>query len=545
MQTTATSRQPSSIKGFDPITISSLVFIALIALAIRLLPALSAQAPLNDGGLFYSMIRDLQHNGYRLPLFTSYNNAGIPFAYPPLGFYLTGFITGLSHAHLLDVARLLPSIISGLTIPVFFLLAKEVLISNSQAMLATLIFALTPRAFDWIIMGGGVTRSWGLLFALLAILFLYKLFTSHSPRYIFPAILFGGLVMVTHPEACLHTAVTALVIWLFKDRSKRGILYTLAVAVGVLLISAPWWGDVLIHHGSDPFIAALTSAGQDNVNPLVGLFVLFGFLFTDEPYMTLIACLGLLGLFALLARKRYFLPVWFLALHTVDPRSSPLYMMIPLAMFAGYGLDQLILPGLRKLNREEIHNDVVSPPEAAHWSEQILSSRINKIFVAFLFGYSVMSAFAVPMNVINHSTLKANDLNAMDWVEQNTPTDSRFLILTLENPLRDPTSEWFPALSDRTSLATVFGYEWVRDGRFGERLKRYKDLQGCAYEDAHCLENWGDENNLSYDYVYIRRPQQNGAEAQLPLIDFLQATPSYHLIYNSDQVYIFQYSSTN
>ncbi len=71
---------------------------------------------------------------------------------------------------LLDVFRFLPLIVSTLTIPVVYLVARELLPSRFQALLATWAFALLPRAFDWSIAGGGVTRSLGMLLAVLAIL---------------------------------------------------------------------------------------------------------------------------------------------------------------------------------------------------------------------------------------------------------------------------------------------------------------------------------------------------------------------------------------
>lgn len=61
-----------------------------LGLILRLLPALSADFPLNDGGLFYLMTRELQGAHYALPVYTSYNSAQIPFAYPPLAFYIAG-----------------------------------------------------------------------------------------------------------------------------------------------------------------------------------------------------------------------------------------------------------------------------------------------------------------------------------------------------------------------------------------------------------------------------------------------------------------------
>jgi len=46
----------------------------------RIMPAWMVGFPINDGGMFYSMILDLQANHYVAPLFTTYNHTSIPYA---------------------------------------------------------------------------------------------------------------------------------------------------------------------------------------------------------------------------------------------------------------------------------------------------------------------------------------------------------------------------------------------------------------------------------------------------------------------------------
>src|SRR5690349_21748697 len=108
-----------------------LSFITLIGLFIRLSPALSTSFPLNDGGLFYKMMLDLQENHFVLPLYTSYNNAQLPFAYPPLAFYIYAVLSSLMHVPVIKLMQFAPAIISALTIPAFFLFAREVLKEKS------------------------------------------------------------------------------------------------------------------------------------------------------------------------------------------------------------------------------------------------------------------------------------------------------------------------------------------------------------------------------------------------------------------------------
>ncbi|HUM27554.1 MAG TPA: hypothetical protein PKN81_15060, partial [Anaerolineales bacterium] len=126
-----------------------LLLAVVFGLAVRLYPILKTDFPLVDGGMFYTMVNDLRAEGFSLPLVTSYNQADIPFAYPPLGFYLAGLINLLTGISVLNILRWLPFLISMLNIPLFYFMAERLIESKPKAALAALIFALTPSAYWW------------------------------------------------------------------------------------------------------------------------------------------------------------------------------------------------------------------------------------------------------------------------------------------------------------------------------------------------------------------------------------------------------------
>src|SRR3712207_5928309 len=102
----------------------------LLGFVVRGAHVLATDFPLNDGGLFYAMVRDLQNAGYRLPDVTTYNRVGIPFSYAPLGFYVAGLVDDLTPLDLFTIFRFLPLIASSLTVAAFFLLARTMLSSR-------------------------------------------------------------------------------------------------------------------------------------------------------------------------------------------------------------------------------------------------------------------------------------------------------------------------------------------------------------------------------------------------------------------------------
>lgn len=478
--------------------------------------------PLNDGGLFYTMTMDLKSNGFAMPQTTTYNLADIPFAYPPLAFYFAGLLSMLTGWQVLDIIRILPPFISTLTIPAFFLLAQKITRDNIAGVLATLVFAFIPRTFDWLVMGGGITRSFGLLFVILALWQVHQFVEQHQIKKLLLFVFMSTLVVLTHPEATIHLAIGTVIFYLIFDRSKKGLVYLSTAVIAVVVLTVPWWVAVLQRHGIDPFLAASSAARDNSYNALVGLIVLFRYHFTDEPFTAIFAGIGLIGMFRLIAQRKFLLPVWFFGAHLLEPRGGTLYMMLPLAMASGVGLAEVILPAL-KLPGEN----------------QARFGKVAYSFLVLLFFYGTFSANFSSSKILTETTLNTPDLAAFDWVKRNTMTDSKFVIITGENALRDPTSEWFPSMTFRRSQVTIFGYEWVNDGKFIEKSQEYTLLQDCAFQKVECLEKWRQSTGLMFDYVYIRKIQVNQV-IHTTLEVLLRQSVRYKIVYESPQVDIFE-----
>src|ERR1700690_1482544 len=219
---------------------------------VRLYPANIAGFPINDGGLFVVMIEAIKSNGLKLPQYIQYNGLNIPFAYLPFAFYVGAISSNLFHLSPIDIVRWLPGIVSVGTVPAFYYLSRAILDSSYQAGLATLTFAFTPRTFTWTIMGGGLTRSFGMLFLLLSLGCIYRLLKRHNSKYLLGSIPFSALVVLTHPEAIVHTIAFVLLILLFFGRNKQGIINALLLAFGTLILTSIWWLPTIIQLGLNP-----------------------------------------------------------------------------------------------------------------------------------------------------------------------------------------------------------------------------------------------------------------------------------------------------
>lgn len=491
--------------------------ITILGLAARLSAPLAASFPLNDGGLFHQMIVDLQNNSFALPVFTTYNFTEIPFAYPPFAFYVYGVLSA-SGIPLLKLMQFLPSLVTAITIPAFYFLAKDILENKKAALFSSMVFALIPRAFDWLIMGGGMTRSLGFLFAILAIHQAYLLFSSPTNRSLILTALFSALVILTHPEATVHTAIAAIFFYFWKDRTIKGAIRASIVALGTVAISSPWWATILSIHGAAPFHAVLTAASGNSIDPILRIFALIKFEFTDEPFMQLISVIGLLGLFILLARRKPALPIWFILIALLEPRGGGLYMMLPLAMFAGATFDQAISPILKPQDENS---------KAWAWNS----------FIGFFLLYGLINASITASDINRNLTLTSDDLHALAWVKENTPPESQFILITGGLPLNDTTTEWFPVIAERISLATLFGYEWVDDGNFNARVQEYEKLQACASREISCLNEWTQGKDFSH--LFIRRNPKSSNTPSI-LVEQLKSSPQYQVIYEAGEITIFE-----
>lgn len=512
-----------------------LAWAVLFGALVRFTPALDSPFPINDGGLFYTMVGDLMAADYNLPFYTSYNAAHIPFAYPPLPFYLAALLSKGLGIPLLVLMRWLPPLVTTLTIPAFYLLARAVLKSRLQASLASVAFAMLPSAFDLFIVGGGLTRSFGALFSLLTLFCVYRLFSGRERKYLLYTILSASLLVYSHPEVTFHTAWIVALLWLFLGRDRQSLGHSLIIALGVLLCTAPWWGIVLWRHGFAPFRSILQSGWHQWLfwTPLLRLD------FGGESFLGIVTVLGVVGFLAVLLRRDFLLIAWLLLPFLSEPRNPYFSAVVPLSMLAAVGFDQVILPGLRTLE-ERIRGWPAS-------SQADLETRSGKLLLTFFLIYTLINAFAfsVPLAGLR---VTDEELAAVGWVKANTPANARFVILTYGDPFNTPIQEWFPALTGRVNLAVVQGYEWLPGRQFYTRRDDFPLLMRCLFLDVECLENWAESKQQDFDYVYVSQSLVGEARTNDPnvilgnsFIQSMQASPDYKLVYASERIKIFHH----
>lgn len=510
-----------------------LIFALLVGGYIRLFDVFNSRIPLNDGGLFFSMTQDLVNNQFRLPVYATYNNLQIPFAYPPLAFYITGSLHTLFGWELFDLIHVLPGLFSFMTIPIFYLFAKKIILSDLQLGFATIIFSLTPATFDWMIMGGGITRALGYIFTLLTLISSLQIFsTNRTTKSIIETTLFTSLAILSHPETFIPITAAILGLCIFFKVNRKIITKIIIITFLTFVLTSPWWGSVIKNHGFDPFISALHAGIGQSENLLRILIPNLA----NEPFLQLSTLLGFLGMYILLARKLFLLPILFCALFLTVTKSGWRYIAIIIALISSYSImfffDNLI-PKVRKQNDKNNQRVLITP----FWAKLL--------FIHFVIIWIISSFYTVFM-YRNKASLTNEELSAFHWVNTNTTPKSTFLLLTGRDPTQyDPTSEWFPALTQRKNISTIYGREWLRDEVFIDVIKASKTVQKCVFEDLKCIDTWFLDNNEKVNYIIVDNNYGYFHGDQLLQINFsifnsLNNSKDYSLVYKNNMVSIFK-----
>lgn len=452
--------------------------------------------PFGDGGLFVEMIYAIKDNGYLLPSHVNYNGHQIPFVYPPLGFYLALLFAKTFGISILQSVQIFPVIVNLLTIIAFVLLASELTKGKVELLLASAIFPIVLQVYLWTVKGGGLSRSPGFLFTTLAVYF-FLLYEKQDKRIylIFSAITLG-LATASHLEWGLISIASLILFILFFGKYKtKQDMYRFFMFGGIsALTTIPWWGTVLYRFGITPFAHAWNVAEMDTIQffeKLLSGAVFRATIFSAKDYLLpIFAAIGFIS--ALFSKNRLLLAIWLLVTYIVAPKNSPISGILPLVILTAIGLrniDQALIYVFKKL--KITLNDKPQP-----------SISLIYIFIVMLF--CIPQLFNKPIL----KTIKPIERTALQYIKENTSTDSKFIIITPNDWHSADVAEWFPYLAQRQSLTTPQGLEWVSVNEFNKIIGQVTILSQLVRNEQSGLETsqlikYVESNFTNYDYVAI------------------------------------------
>ncbi len=454
--------------------------------------------PAAGGGLYLAMADAVRTHGYQLPArIPRYTTNGIPFAYPPLMFYVAAFARDFLDSGPLTLTRFLPGLVTiASVVPVYFL-GRELFDGhtdrNRRAALAAFVVAVSPAVFKWHLSAGGIVRAPAFLFTTTGLYAGMRLFREKRLRWAVAGATLFGLTILTHPSYPVFFATSYLVFFVVLDRSIAGLYRGMFVAAGGLLLAFPWWWQVIGVHGLDVF----TRTAGSRLGIGQGLFWFPSkFLYaTRTRFLAIWHVFTLVGIVTLTVRKRYFLPAWFATTVVVFPK--PRFLML----VGAFVVSSVIFDWLPRVQRSMA---------SSSRSATVGSRRLPFVLLLILLSYGVVTGglFAAnyepvptrPLHQLQQDPLPSyiddDDMAAMQWVRERTPPDATVLVA-------GDAAEWFPVFAHRTVVASPWGAEWLPPDRRERQVSLYRESSTCA--SATCIERVLTKDDVSPDYVYLTR----------------------------------------
>jgi hypothetical protein len=273
--------------------------------------------------------------------------------------------------------------------------------------------------------------------------------------------------------------------------AARRLVISAVIAAGVLSI---WLLPVVLVHGVDPIL----SASQSGATGPGGLFILFSLRWGGLLVFDVITVTALIGAAMAVRRREFMLPLWIAVIWIVDARAGYTYATVPLAMLAGYGLSNVASSWLPEAGTSPLDHVRKHPGASA-------------VAVAVIAGLVLANYFSGLQSTSPLHGLSADQRSAITWAGENTGDEAVFAVVTggpsWEN---DAVSEWFPALTDRRSAATVQGSEWLGPATWSAQQDAYTSLQACGRDVLPCVVAWSDRLDMAVTHVFVPKGRLHG-----------------------------------
>ena len=472
---TQKSSQQGFFNNYSDVLLASIIFV--FALCVRGVLIAGKTFPLGDGGMFYSIIQYLLNHNFAIPHFLPYNEfREIPFSYPPLAFYLTAFFVKITTIDITQWLLWLPIIFSSANAVALYVLARNLDLKKSGALLATLIMTLNPFMLAWHSMGGGITRALGLLFCLLACSFYVTGVKNNRKKLLLLSAVLGGLTILTHLEA---GTLFFLLVTAYTIASRKYFLRLWGIIVGTLVVVMPWVFIILLRHGIAPFLSAFSSnigfpGAEGNIVSVIML------LFYPTPIQIgFYFCISLI-LFRVWDKNLGWLLGSSVAMIFLLPRSFPSLSMVTF--------------GLLFATIFEKYSEQGKFPE---------SPRVIKLLLPILLIPLVFTTLVTTIDSQKLETLTPQQQKVISFVQKSFSNQCAILVLDSQNMWTyDYLAEWLPALTPCSSPLTIQGTEW-KQGLLQAMYQLRLQVASCS--TVECVEKQTSLSSVDFSHILVEK----------------------------------------
>jgi len=434
-----------------------LVLLTMVAGAfIRLanLPFAGWDGPTGFGALYREFAHQIAAAGFRVPeRIPFFTDGGIPFGYPPLPFAVEAALIDLFRLPEFFVVNLMPPLLAVMTLPLFHLVTGRLGLNERTRLMALVMYALTPGAFIQLIEAGGLSESAGsVALLILAVAWTRTLEKPTVGRHVVAGAAWALCILAAPGSAYLSVAlfVVFMAAPLLLDPPRpwwRALALRCLVGLVALLLSAPYWFPVVRYHGFGLFLD-MTVRGQGVggfASSVADVVYTLGFVpdASGGFFPTLVTALVVAGAFRAIT-GRLWAPWIVLVLASIVPREADWLVVLPGSVLAGLALSEMVGPRVRGLLEEG----------------RSRSERVAAVVVVFALSFNIAGNLylALENEVWWRPSVPRGAMEAMHWVRESTPTDSRLVVVDT-----NPVLEWTAQVTRRTVLNVPYGAEWRPD----------------------------------------------------------------------------------
>lgn len=359
------------------------------------------------------------------------------------------------------------------------------------------------------------------------------------------AVLTGGVFLLHFRVAAFYIPLLAISItwelWKARKGSRVGlkvVLGTIVIGIAALVVVAPALSEAAhIHVGAKLNLARSSQSGavtQETLQTVRSLYYNFPFRTVQElaasPWLLVLA--GLSSVVGLLRYNKLAIAslLWVVTLCLFG---NAYLLGLPLLTFTNLGavLIMLYLPlGLIVGSATEDVLALCRPLQREHINRLVITLVLITCFVASHVRVTKIEPYRY--------FVTSQDIQAMDWIRENTPSDARFAVNTYfwlpHAPHGTDAGYWIPYFTERRTTAgtmllsqgtTDYVSNIVEMSRAADQL----EIDNTSLARLH---------ELGVDYVYIGR-QGDFSGAGLNVTQLTQSE-DIHLVYQNNGVYILQ-----
>ena len=493
------------------------VFVFLIVLFFSFFWSFAYKFPMGYSGLYSLMAEKIAQNGFIPPQSIEFYGPGkIPFAYPPLAFYINAFAVTFLGVEQLTFLRFFAPSISILTFFACYLLFRQITSSRLAASIAILLFLTTPDYLNLHVKSDGMVRGLALLFSILGIYFYYT-YLSHK-RFSFKSILLAGLFLglsflshLSYGVFCVFS-IFVLAFWKvqnLKELKQRARDFVLIMVIA-LLVSAPWWLLVLRRFGLAPFISALNS--HATVPGVISASIVPSLIAAKVTLMDKFLLYPLFYMVALpywLLKRDWHKAIWGLSTGIFLGESARF-----MALFSAIAIAELCVDLLRHASHPQENTD-----------KRIFVSAAA-VFLALFF--VLIGRFD---NLKSDKPFLTDEvLKVAAWMNDNTDPNAKYLFIS-DN--MNGTNEWMPYLARRTPVLGHWGAEWVGDYYWKHELM--SKAAWCAKKDSwECVQRVVGKYASRPGYIIFFRSEFEHMESEINALAYWQ------IAFQDDQMIIYK-----